>query len=339
MAIPPPPSVPPGSPPGQVPATASSPGGGAPPALHAASLRRAFGPMVAVADASLALAPGSVTALVGPNGSGKTTLLLMLAGLLTPDAGEIRVHGMTYAEHGPDARRRVGWMPDTFGTWDSLTCTEVLTTFGAAYRLPAEVARERALGLLQTVHLAEYATAPAHVLSRGQKQRLGMARALIHAPGVLLLDEPASGLDPRSRVDLRRLVRSLADSGVAVLVSSHVLVELDEMVDDAVFINRGATVVGSPAPAMARWRLTTLDAAALTSWASSVNLPLAADPDEAPVLPGAPSAGTFVVSLPDESQAAALLRDAVRAGVPISRMSPAGGRLEQTYLAMETDRR
>lgn len=323
MALPPPPVA------------SAAPAVGAP-ALHAASVRRAFGPMVAVADASLSLAPGTVTALVGPNGSGKTTLLLMLAGLLTPDAGEIRVQGMTYAQHGPDARRQVGWMPDTFGTWDSLTCLEVLTTFGAAYRLPAELARERALGLLQTVHLAEYTGAPAHVLSRGQKQRLGLARALIHAPGVLLLDEPASGLDPRSRVDLRRLVRSLADAGVAVLVSSHVLVELEEMVDDAVFLNRGQTVVGSPAPAVARWRITTLDAGALLAWAASVRLPLTPDPDEPP---GSPGAGTFLVQLPDEMHAAALLRDTVTAGIPISRMAPAGGRLEQTYLAMETERR
>jgi ABC-2 type transport system ATP-binding protein len=323
MALPPPPVA------------SAAPVVGAP-ALHAASVRRAFGPMVAVADASLSLAPGSVTALVGPNGSGKTTLLLMLAGLLTPDAGEIRVQGMTYAQHGPDARRQVGWMPDTFGTWDSLTCLEVLTTFGAAYRLPAELARERALGLLQTVHLAEYTGAPAHVLSRGQKQRLGLARALIHAPGVLLLDEPASGLDPRSRVDLRRLVRSLADAGVAVLVSSHVLVELEEMVDDAVFLNRGQTVVGSPAPAVARWRITTLDAGALLAWAASVRLPLTPDPDEPP---GSPGAGTFLVQLPDEMHAAALLRDTVTAGIPISRMAPAGGRLEQAYLALETERR
>lgn len=292
--------------------------------------------MVAVADASLELRPGSITALVGPNGSGKTTLLLMLAGLLAPDAGEVRVHGLTYPENGPDARRLVGWMPDAFGTWDSLTCLEVLTTFAAAYRLPADVARERAAALLQTVHLAEYAAVPAHVLSRGQKQRLGLARALIHTPAVLLLDEPASGLDPRSRIDLRHLVRSLADSGVAVLVSSHVLMELEEMVDDAVFINRGQTFSAPPAAVVSQWRVTALDAAALLAWAASVRLALAPDPDESP---GSPGSGTFLVQLPSEAHAAALVRDAVTAGVPISRLTPAAGRLEQTYLAMETDRR
>ncbi|PWD50726.1 multidrug ABC transporter ATP-binding protein [Serinibacter arcticus] len=315
-----------------------------PAALQATSLRRAFGPVVAVTDASLHLAPGSITALVGPNGSGKTTLLLMLAGLLSPDSGDIRIHGMSYAEHGPDARRLVGWMPDAFGTWDSLTCVEVLTTFGAAYRLPADVARDRARGLLRTVHLEEFADAPAHVLSRGQKQRLGLARALIHAPGVLLLDEPASGLDPRSRVDLRHLVRSLADAGVAVLVSSHVLSELEEMVDDAVFINRGQTHLAPAVSPSWQWRITVLDPGPLHAWAATVGLPLAPDPDD-PVAAGtAPFAGdlrpaTFLVHLGGEAAAAALVRDAVTAGVAISRLSPAAGRLEQTYLAMETERR
>lgn len=308
-----------------------------PPLLQAVSVRRAFGPMVAVADASLVLTPGTVTALVGPNGSGKTTLMLMLAGLLAPDGGEIRIGGLTYREHGPAARRLVGWMPDTFGTWDSLTCLEVLTTFGAAYRLPPQVARERALGLLATVHLQEYTQAPAHVLSRGQKQRLGLARALIHAPRVLLLDEPASGLDPRSRIDLRHLVRALADTGVAVLVSSHVLMELEEMVDGAVFINRGSTFAAPPVATSVPWRITALDGTALWAWAGTVGLALTPDPDAPALL--APGAATFLVHLPDDATAAALMRDAVAAGVPISRLTPAAGRLEQTYLAMETDRR
>ena len=121
-----------------------------------------------------------------------------------------------------------------------LTCREVLTTFADAYRIPVEVGRARAAELLREVHLSELADAPARVLSRGQKQRLGLARALVHDPQVLLLDEPASGLDPRSRVDLRVLLRRLAGQGKAVLVSSHVLSELDDLADGAVFVSADA---------------------------------------------------------------------------------------------------
>lgn len=308
------------------------------PVLVVDHVRRSFGEVHAVVDASLSLSSGSVTALVGPNGSGKTTLLLMLAGLLAPDAGSIHVGGLTFTEHGPQARRLVGWMPDTFGTWDTLTCTEILTTFAAAYRMGPEEAGRRAEELLAVVHLAEYAGSPARVLSRGQKQRLGLARALVHSPSVLLLDEPASGMDPQSRHELRSLVRELAAGGVAVLISSHVLTELEEMVDGAVFLQRGVTSlapVGRASLALP-WRIRVLDGAAFVSWAATVGLPYSHEDD------GAASASpqrTFRIVLPDETQAAALVRDAVAAGVAISQIAPAVGRLEHAYLAMGADRR
>ena len=239
-------------------------------------LKRQFGAVRAVDGIDLTAHAGAVTALVGPNGSGKTTLLLMLAGLLVPDAGTIDVAGHDPVTDSRAARAVTGWMPDAFGTWDSLTAREVLTTFGAAYRLPAATAAVRATSLLELVHLSDLADRPAHVLSRGQKQRLGLARALVHDPQVLLLDEPASGLDPRSRVDLRILLRDLAAQGKTVLVSSHVLVELDEMADDAVFLSSGRTVAaGSMAQAAASlrpWRVRSLSSASLTSWLTSVGV-------------------------------------------------------------------
>src|SRR5690349_16289537 len=176
--------------------------------VTARGVRRTFGSVVAVDSIDLDVPPGQVTALVGPNGSGKTTLMLMLAGLLVPDAGQVRVAGHDPVTDPVAVRRHVGWMPDVFGTWDTLTAREVLLTFADAYRVPRAEAAERATDLLARVHLTELADAPAHVLSRGQKQRLGLARALIHSPAVLLLDEPASGLDPRSRVELRSLLRA-----------------------------------------------------------------------------------------------------------------------------------
>lgn len=300
--------------------------------IRAQGVRRSFGPVHAVADVDLVAAPGRVTALIGPNGSGKTTLLLMLAGLLTPDAGTISIAGADPVTHNYAARSRTGWMPDVFGTWDSLTAREVLTTVAAAYRIDAEPGRARASELLELVHLSEFADQPAHVLSRGQKQRLGLARALVHDPAVLLLDEPASGLDPRSRVDLRVLVRRLAAEGKTVLVSSHVLTELDEMADDAVFISRGRTVATrsvADADRPREWRLTALDSEALTAWLDQDGPAYRREPDGPAVL----------VELTGDAAAAALLRSAVEAGVDVSSLAPAGGVLEQAYLALEEERR
>ena len=308
----------------------------APPTITAYDVRRAFGEVRAVDGVNLEVRHGSVTALIGPNGSGKTTLLLMLAGLLAPDTGRITVAGLDPASSAI-ARSRIGWMPDSFGTWDSLTALEVLTTMASAYRISKEAGTARAWDLLRTVHLEEFAGAPAHTLSRGQKQRLGMARTLINRPAVLLLDEPASGLDPRSRVDMRVLLRELAREGCTVLISSHVLSELDEMVDDAVFLSRGRTVSSeallSTTSSRRRWRLRSLDGERLRQWAFAAQIPLFPDSD-AP-----PGGASVLIELPDEQSAAHVLASAVRADVPVSSLAPVGGLLEQAYLSLDADRR
>lgn len=306
-----------------------------PPGIEVRGLRRAFGAVQALDGVDLVARAGAVTALVGPNGSGKTTLLLVLAGLLVPDTGEVRVAGADPVTQSRAARARTGWMPDAFGTWDSLTAREVLTTFADAYRVPRAAVAARVDELLATVHLSEYADRPAAVLSRGQKQRLGLARALVHDPQVLLLDEPASGLDPRSRVDLRVLLRRLADEGRTVLVSSHVLSELEEMADDAVFLSRGRTVAGhvadDAAAARRTWRLRALDRAALVAWLDASGVAWRADADAAD--------GAVLLDVQGDAGAAALVRDAVTAGVPVVSLAPAGGALEQAYLALDEERR
>ncbi|MBZ2197361.1 ABC transporter ATP-binding protein [Occultella gossypii] len=335
MSTPLPAGGPPPDPIATAPPGPPGPPAGAAPAILARGLHRSFGTVRAVAGVDLAVRRGSVTALVGPNGSGKTTLLLILAGLLAPDHGSVLVAGADPASSAL-ARSRIGWMPDSFGTWDSLTAVEVLTTMAGAYRLGREEGSARAWDLLRAVHLDDLATAPAHTLSRGQKQRLGMARALINSPDVLLLDEPASGLDPRSRIEMRALLRGLAAGGTTVLISSHVLAELDEMVDDAVFLTRGRTIsaeqLGTGAGTR-RWRLRSLDPAALQRWAAQAGVPLVADTDTPDV------EGSVLVDVADDAAAAALLAAAVGAGVPVVSLAPVSGLLEQAYLTLDTDRR
>lgn len=328
-------------PPGAAPAPSTPTSPTPPPGIVVRGLRRSFGSVRALDGVDLQARAGAVTALVGPNGSGKTTLLLVLAGLLVPDSGDVRIGGFDPVTDGRAARARTGWMPDTFGTWDSLTSREVLLTFAAAYRIPPAQARTRVDELLATVHLTEFADRPASVLSRGQKQRLGLARALVHSPDVLLLDEPASGLDPRSRVDLRVLLRRLADEGRTVLVSSHVLSELEEMADDAVFLSRGRTVsssVESDGPAPRTWHLRALALDAATAWLTTVGVAWRPDDDGDLLAPPAATPGGVLFELADDATAARLLRDAVTAGVPVLSFAPATGLLEQAYLALDEER-
>jgi ABC-2 type transport system ATP-binding protein len=305
-------------------------GDGPAPGIEAIGLKRAFGEVKAVDGITFTARASAVTALIGPNGSGKTTLLLLLAGLLQADAGRANIAGFDVAADNLEVRSRVGWMPDAFGTWDALTCTEILATFAHAYGIPRLASPARVSAMLDRVHLGEFAARPARVLSRGQKQRLGLARALIHDPDVLLLDEPASGLDPRSRIELRDLLRELAHDGKTVLVSSHVLSELEEVYDQAVFLSRGRTVDTSAQPSEAvkrGWRLDATDPVGLRTFLDAVGIPWTGQPN-----------GEVIVQLAGYESARELIRAAVGADVPLHTITPVAGRLEETYLSLNEER-
>jgi ABC-2 type transport system ATP-binding protein len=288
---------------------------------------RSFGSVHAVRDVSLVAVPGQVTALIGPNGSGKTTLMLMLASLLRPDGGSIRVAGHNPLTDPLSVRASLGWMPDVLGSWDALTVRATLEMTGRLYRMDRASASRRAVELLTVVGLSDLADQPTRVLSRGQKQRLSLGRALVHDPAVLLLDEPASGLDPVARVDLRQLVRRVAAEGKTVLVSSHVLAELDEMADTAVYLNRGVTAsaesIAVAQSTLRSWRIRSAEPAALQAALIAAGI----SPENIAV-----DRGELLVPLSGESAAAALLAQLVGAGVPISTFAPAVGDLEHTFL-------
>jgi ABC-2 type transport system ATP-binding protein len=305
--------------------------------IEVTGVRRAFGSVLAVDHIDLQARPGEVTALIGPNGAGKTTLLLMLATLLAPDAGSIRIAGLDPVADPRQARATMGWMPDAFGTWDALTVREVLETVGAAYRIAAGPARDRAAELLELVHLGDLADRPARVLSRGQKQRLGLARALIHHPSVLLLDEPASGLDPRSRIELRDVLRRLAASGATLLVSSHILTELQEIADRAVIVARGRSVAVQDLSSdsdsgdgsgrrVSHWRITSLDPPRLMAALAHHGVTTQ------------PLTDAVDVEVAGDIAASELLAQLVGDGIPITAFAPSYGALETAYLAATEDR-
>lgn len=295
------------------------------PGVQCRNVRRTFGRFTALESIDLTAYPGQVTALVGPNGAGKTTLLLILATLLKADTGDVSVGGFDPAKDPRKVREQLGWMPDSFGTYETLTAREILEFVAAAYRLPKDLGRERADELLTLLFLADLADRPAHVLSRGQKQRLGLARALVHDPSVVLLDEPAAGLDPRSRIELRTILRDLAALGKTIIVSSHVLAELEEMADRVVFVDRGRTVGEEAIAHLGReqikpWRLRALDPTELLN----ALLKLGRDPK--------PIGNSAEIMLDSETEAAELIANLVSHGVQLTTCAPVSGALETAYL-------
>lgn len=211
-------------------------------AVETRHLSRQFGKVQAVQDLNLSIPKGSLFGLIGPNGAGKTTTLRMLAGLLAPSSGEILIAGELVRKDGTELQRRIGYMPDFYGVYEDLVVWEYLDFFARCHGLPAGRRKQVVDELLELVDLDEKRDAYVQTLSRGMRQRLCLAHALVHEPDVLLLDEPASGLDPRARVEMRELLRELGAMGKTIVLSSHILVELAELCDSIAIIEKGKVV-------------------------------------------------------------------------------------------------
>jgi len=216
------------------------------PAVVVSGLTKRYDDVFAVQDVDFTVPRGSAFGLIGPNGAGKSTTFLVLASLLTPTAGRVVVAGADPAVDAPAVRARVGYMPDVMGVYDNLRVDEYLQFFAAAFRLPRASWPGLVDGLLELVDLTVKRQALVSSLSRGMKQRLSLARALIHDPEVLILDEPASGLDPRARVELRELLAQLHGLGKTIIVSSHILAELEEMCTDVAIMEAGRLLAAGP---------------------------------------------------------------------------------------------
>ncbi len=216
---------------------------------------RSFGKTRAVNDVSFEVEAGQVFGYIGPNGAGKTTSMRILSTLDLPDYGDALVDGFSVINDPDRVRKRLGFMPDSFGTYPNMNCVEYLDFFARAYGI---IGRERTQALRHTLAytgLDKIAEKPIRGLSKGMRQRLCLGRAMIHDPAVLILDEPANGLDPRARIELRHMIRGLAAEGKALLVSSHILTELGEMCDAIGIIECGSLVVsGTVADIKARLR-------------------------------------------------------------------------------------
>jgi ABC-2 type transport system ATP-binding protein len=210
------------------------------------NLHKTYGGQVALDEVTFRVPKGEIFGFVGPNGAGKTTTIRILATLSSADSGEATIGGIPVHDAPAEVRNLIGYMPDFFGVYDRLTAAEYLEFYAACHGVPrrkrAAVARE----LLELVDLSDRRDAQVDTLSRGMKQRLGLARALVHDPAVLLLDEPASGLDPRARVEMKELIRELRRMGKTILISSHILPELEELCTWVGFIDAGRMAAAGP---------------------------------------------------------------------------------------------
>ena len=210
--------------------------------IETKGLCKYYGDLAALVDLDLSIQQGDIFGFIGPNGAGKTTTMRILATLLEATRGHAFIDGMNVAKKGKAVRRLVGYMPDFMGVYDDLKVFEYLEFFAAAFSIPRARRKGIVEGVLELTDLQSKAAVTVDSLSRGMQQRLGLARVLIHDPKVLILDEPASGLDPRARIEIRELLRELKNMGKTIMISSHILSELEEICDHVGIIEQGRLV-------------------------------------------------------------------------------------------------
>ena len=283
------------------------------PAVRIDHVTKRYGDLFAVRDLCLEVPRGSVFGLIGPNGAGKTTTFSVLATLLRPTSGRVTVAGFDPSRQAREVRRRLGYMPDAMGVYDGLRVSEYLEFYAASYRLPRSRWAATIDALLELVDLGGKRDAMVNSLSRGMKQRLSLARALVHDPEVLVLDEPASGLDPRARVELRNLLVELRGMGKTIVISSHILAELTEMCT-AVGIMEKGRLLASGTPGEIRER---------SGVGRQVRVRLAGGDER-------------TVTVADEAEQVALLRSLVAQGEAVVEFTEVGHGLEELFMSITT---
>ena len=216
------------------------------PAVQTTNLTRVYGDMTALSSLTLTVNRGDLFGFIGSNGAGKTTTLRILATFLAPSGGKAEVLGHDVVHDADKVRHIIGYMPDFFGVYKDMEVTEYLDFFGACYKIPSAQREKTVNDVLELVGLSEKKGALIGALSRGMQQRLGLARVLIHDPQLLLLDEPASGLDPRARIEMMAILQELQRMGKTIIISSHILSELQTLCNRVAIIEKGTLIYSGP---------------------------------------------------------------------------------------------
>jgi ABC-2 type transport system ATP-binding protein len=300
--------------------------------ISARGLTRRFGSRTAVDDVSFEVAPGEIVALLGPNGAGKTTTMRMLAGLIAPTSGSVTIDGILLGPAtGSALRSRIGFLTEAPGLWDRLTVRENLRVYADLYALAEP--RQAVDSAIDAFDLQPHASARAAELSKGLRQKVALARALLHAPRILLLDEPTSGLDPEVTLSVRRMLEERRRAGCAVLVSTHNLDEAGRLADRVAVLHR--RLLALDRPAILRQRLTTGRILARVTGDPAAHLDTARQFDRGASIDD----GAIVVTLAQsERDTPAFVRALTAAGADVLEIRPEVPALEDVYLHLMADR-
>ena len=306
------------------------------PAVVVEDLHRSFGALKAVDGVSFTIDHGRVVGFVGANGAGKTTTMRIMATLDSPGAGRVCMGGHNVVHHPAKVRRLLGWMPDAFGTYEHMSVLEYMDFYARALGFKGAERLRRIQEVMDFTDLTPLADRMSNKMSKGQTQRLCLGRALLHDPQILILDEPAAGLDPKARVELKNLIRILAQEGKTILISSHILSELGEMCDSLLFIDNGRIVHHGDAQSMLRGTETageTLvnvqiagDPAKLLEWA--LTAPLIKVEDETK------RGARLRIQAADDDTLAGVLRRMIQDGLPVLDFHREERRLEDAFIDM-----
>ena len=304
-------------------------------------LTKRYGHFTALDDLNLEIAACQLHGFVGPNGAGKTTTMRILATLLAPSEGTAWVDGVNVVKNGAEARKRVGYMPDFFGVYDNLKCREYLDFYARCCRIGAKEREQMTDRLLELVQLEDKRDDYVEALSRGMKQRLCLARSLIHDPKLLILDEPASGMDPRARAEMKSILRTLRGMGKTVLISSHILPELSEMCDSLTILDHGHLVFSGSVDALAEKMNGNAPLEVRLTEAGGENAVEAAVTclKEMPAVQEILQPEPFLlrIRLAEGGDAAEILRELVIRGIPVSDFHRAPMNLEKVFMEVTQD--
>lgn len=306
------------------------------PAVLVEELHRNFGDLKAVDGVSFTIDHGRVTGFVGANGAGKTTTMRIMATLDSPGRGSVRIGGHNVVHHPAKVRRLLGWMPDSFGAYENMTVLEYMDFYARALGFKGGERARRVQEVMEFTDLAPLASRMCDKMSKGQTQRLCLGRALLHDPQILILDEPAAGLDPKARVELKNLIRILAQEGKTILISSHILSELAEMCDSLLFIDKGRIVHHGDAESMIR--------GTESAGATLVHVQVAGDPAllhqwalTAPliqIVEETKRGARLSIQAEDEATLAGVLRRMIQDGLPVLDYHREERRLEDAFIDM-----
>lgn len=308
------------------------------PGVEIRNLTKRFGDFVALDDLSLTLNKGEILGFIGPNGAGKTTTIRILVGLTRPTSGTAHIAGSDCVRESQKVRRLIGYMPDKFGSYDNMRVTEYLDFFGAAFGIPRKQRQLRIGEVLEITNAVWMKDRYVESLSHGMQQRIGIARTLLHNPEVLILDEPANGLDPQARIEMREILLRLAAEGRTLIVTSHILPELSRICDRVAILAGGQLKAFGTLSEVSRklsprrtMEVELLDAGRVVAVAEQIRGALE---DDCEVTPSESEAAVRFRTAAADSKLAELLQKLIGAGVPVSQFREVAGDLEDIFISV-----